>query len=50
MMTMGTLITVLIDLLEGMFVIGWLGSIFVLLITGVEDMETLVRTDDATEH
>jgi hypothetical protein len=37
-----TILTILVRLLEGMFVAGAIGSFVVLLLTGVEDLETLL--------
>ena len=45
---MGLLVTVLVRILEAMFVIGGVGSFVVLVLSGIEDMETLfesVRSD-----
>jgi len=42
---MGTLITGAIVCLEAMFVLGWLGSVVVLVLTGIEDVETLMESD-----
>jgi hypothetical protein len=41
---------VLIKILEYMFVAGWAGSVIVLLITGVEDVGTLLDKKDDTSH
>lgn len=43
---MGFLITAGIRLLEAMFVLGWAGTAIVLLLTAVEDVETLVEPDE----
>ncbi len=42
---MDFLFTALIRLLEVMFVAGWVGTAIVLLLTGVEDLETILRRD-----
>ena len=42
---MDFLFTALIRLLEAMFVAGWAGTLIVLLLTGIEDMETILRHD-----
>ncbi len=42
---MDFLFTTLIRLLEGMFVAGWAGTLIVLLLTGIEDLETILRRD-----
>ena len=47
---MGLLITILIRSLEAMFAAGWLGSVFVLLITAVEDVETLTEFDEPSDR
>lgn len=41
---------VLIKILEYMFVAGWAGSVLVLLITGVEDVGTLLDRKDEIKH
>jgi hypothetical protein len=46
---MNPLFTLLIRLLEGMFVIGMCGSAVVLLITTVEDTETMLEKDEPAE-
>ena len=46
---MNPLWTVLIRLLEGMFVVGLCGSAVVLLVTTVEDAETMLSSDEPTE-
>jgi hypothetical protein len=35
-----------VKILEVMFVAGWLGSVLVLLITGAEDVVTLLEEDE----
>ncbi len=42
---MDFILTALIRLLEGMFVAGWAGTAIVLLLTGIEDLETILRRD-----
>lgn len=42
---MDLLFTALIRLLEIMFVVGWAGTAIVLLLTGIEDLETILRRD-----
>jgi hypothetical protein len=39
-----------VKVLEFMFVAGWIGSVIVLLLTGAEDVETLLDTKDETTH
>lgn len=43
---MELLITLGIRLLETMFVVGGIGSLLVLVLTGIEDIETLFGSDD----
>jgi hypothetical protein len=45
-----TLSIVLIKILEFMFVAGWAGSAVVLLLTGFEDVETLLDRKDENSH
>ncbi|MGO9336778.1 MAG: hypothetical protein ACLPLR_10115 [Terriglobales bacterium] len=45
-----TLVTVLVRALEFMFVAGWAGSAIVLLLTGFEDVETLLEREDENSH
>ena len=45
-----SLSVVLIKILEFMFVAGWAGSVIVLLITGVEDVGTLLDRKDEIQH
>ena len=40
------LATILLKILEWMFIGGWAGSALVLLITGFEDVETLLDRND----
>jgi hypothetical protein len=45
------LVVLCIRILEAMFAIGILGSILVILISGVEDVETMFdTTDDSSAH
>jgi hypothetical protein len=46
---MDVLVTVAIRFLEGMFVVGSLGSFLVLVLSGIEDIGTLFGSDE-TEH
>ena len=42
--------TLLVKILECMFVAGWIGSAIVLILTGIEDVETLLdRKDEASQ-
>jgi hypothetical protein len=43
---MELLITLGVRLLETMFVVGGIGSFLVLILTGIEDIETLFGSDD----
>jgi len=45
-----SLTVILIKILEYMFVAGWVGSVLVLLITGFEDVGTLLYRKDDTSH
>lgn len=40
----------LIKILEYMFVAGWAGSALVLVLTGIEDIETLLDRKDEVSH
>jgi hypothetical protein len=40
----------LIKILEFMFVAGWIGSAIVLVLTGIEDIGTLLDRKDETSH
>ncbi|HYX69600.1 MAG TPA: hypothetical protein VE825_10740 [Terriglobales bacterium] len=42
---MDSILITLIRLLEGMFVAGWAGTLIVLVLTGIEDLETILRRD-----
>ena len=42
---MDFILTTLIRLLEIMFAVGWVGTLIVLLLTGIEDLETILRRD-----
>lgn len=39
-----------IRLLEGMFVIGWVGSVVVMLLAGLEDIETIFSRGSDITH
>jgi hypothetical protein len=41
-------ITVLIRILEAMFVIGGIGSFVVLILSGIEDVETLMSSEESS--
>lgn len=45
---MTLLLTVLIRILEAMFVIGGIGSFVVLVLSGIEDIETLMNSEETT--
>jgi hypothetical protein len=45
-----SLTIVLIKILEFMFVAGWAGSAIVLLLTGYEDVATLLDREDEHSH
>jgi len=40
----------LIKILEYMFVAGWIGSAVVLVLTGIEDVGTLLDREDENSH
>jgi hypothetical protein len=40
----------LIKILEYMFVAGWAGSAVVLVLTGIEDVGTMLDTEDDNSH
>ena len=42
---MDAVVTFFIRLLEVLFVVGWIGSFLVILLSGVEDMETVFEHD-----
>ena len=44
---MGILVAIAIRLLEGMFAIGAIGSFIVLILTAIEDIETLAGVGDS---
>jgi hypothetical protein len=44
---MGILVTVAIRLIESMFAIGAIGSFIVLILTAIEDIETLAGVGDS---
>jgi hypothetical protein len=46
---MDVLVTVAIRILEGMFVVGAIGSFLVLILSGIEDIGTLFGSDEP-EH
>ncbi len=41
---------IVLKILEYMFVVGWAGSALVLLLTGIEDVETLLDRKDEDTH
>ena len=41
---------ILVKILEYMFVAGWAGSVVVLLLTGYEDVGTLLDKEDENSH
>lgn len=42
------LVTIVIRLLESMFAVGMIGSVVVLVLTAIEDIETLLGSDEPT--
>lgn len=47
---MGVFVTVGIRLLEIMFFVGGIGSFIVLILTGIEDLKTLLGADTSERH
>jgi hypothetical protein len=47
---MSVFVTVAIRVLEAMFFIGGIGATLVLILTGIEDIETLLGADDSEHH
>ena len=45
-----SLSVLLIKILEYMFVAGWVGSAVVLVLTGIEDVGTLLDREDENSH
>ena len=41
---------ILVKILEFMFVAGWAGSVVVLVLTGIEDVGTLLDREDENSH
>ncbi len=46
---MSILVRELIDLLEILFFAGWIGALIVVIISGIEDMETVFERDKPAE-
>ncbi|MDP9269214.1 MAG: hypothetical protein M3P27_12935 [Acidobacteriota bacterium] len=47
---MSTLVSIIIQVLEAMFVVGMAGSALVIILTGVEDIETMLDIGDDESH
>jgi len=47
---MEMLITIAIRLLEAMFVVGGIGSLLVIILSGIEDIGTLLGSDEGEQH
>lgn len=47
---MGIFVIIGIRLLESMFVVGVIGSTIVLVLSGIEDIETLLGSDEPNQH
>jgi hypothetical protein len=45
-----SLSVILVKILEYMFVAGWAGSVIVLVLTGIEDVGTLLDRKDQKSH
>ncbi len=43
---MGWFVTLLIRILEGMFIVGSIGTVLVLILSGIEDLKTLLGKED----
>jgi hypothetical protein len=43
---MGWFVTLVVRVLEGMFVIGLAGTVLVLILSGIEDLKTLLGRED----
>ncbi len=43
---MGWFVTLLIRVLEGMFILGSAGTVLVLILSGIEDLKTLLGKED----
>ena len=43
---MGILVTIGVRFLEAIFIVGAIGSFLVLILSGIEDIETLMGSDD----
>jgi hypothetical protein len=50
MATVGMLVAIAVRLLELIFATGLIGSVVVLVLSGIEDIETLMGSDDAVHH
>jgi hypothetical protein len=46
----GALVSFGVRLLELIFAVGLVGSAVVLVLSGIEDVETLIGSDDASNH
>ena len=47
---MNLVVTFLVRLLEVLFAIGWIGSVMVILLSGIEDVETVFEKDPEPER
>jgi hypothetical protein len=47
---MWTVVNVGIEILEALFVVGMAGSALVIILSGVEDVETMFETSDEQSH
>ncbi len=43
---MGWFVTLLIRIIEGMFILGSAGTVLVLILSGIEDLKTLLGKED----
>ncbi len=46
---MNLLVMIGIRTLEAMFAAGWIGTVIVLLLTAIEDVETLIEKDEPSQ-
>jgi hypothetical protein len=47
---MSSIVTLAVRLLELLFALGAIGSTVVLILSGIEDIETLIGSDDSAQH
>lgn len=47
---MGLLVTIAIRVVEVLFAVGAIGSTIVLILSGIEDVQTLIGSDESNHH